>query len=332
MELSTISPEQKMNNQPLVSIVTPAYNEEIYIAECLDSIIAQTYQHWECIVANNCSADATGDIARRYAARDSRIKVFDNKSVLPAMRNFNQALQRISPAAVYCKLVLADDWLFPECIEKMVGVVEVFPSVGIVGAYGLQDDQVLWQGLPYGSSFFSGREVCRRRLLGGPYVFGSQTSVLFRSDLVRAHDPFFNELSPHGSDSKACFELLKDSDFGFVFQVLTYSRQRAGSLVEEAFKLNTWAADTLTELHEFGAYFLTPEEFAIRSREVINKYYDFLATNMFRGRRKSFWEFHKRRLGAEGVDFGYLSLLGGLARKTVERIRVRQRGQLKWGL
>ncbi len=60
-------------SQPLVSIVVPVYNEAEFLAECMDSIIAQTYQNWECTIVNNCSTDDSAEIARQYAAADRRI-------------------------------------------------------------------------------------------------------------------------------------------------------------------------------------------------------------------------------------------------------------------
>src|SRR6202030_1679796 len=111
-----------------------------------------------------------------------------NTQFVPALVNLNTAFRRISPASKYCKMVLADDWMFPECLERMVAVMEEHPSVGIVGAYGQEHRWVLWTGLPYPNTCVSGHEICRERLLGGRYVFGSPTSVLFRSDLVRSHD------------------------------------------------------------------------------------------------------------------------------------------------
>lgn len=321
-----------IHNQPLVSIVTPAHNEELYIGECIESVLAQTYSNWQCILVNNCSTDRTLEIAQKYAEKDPRIRVVNSDVLLPAVANFNRALRLISPDSKYCKMVLADDWIFPECLERMVGAMEANPSIGVTGAYGLQDGLILWQGLQYGEVLRSGREVCRQRLLGGPYIFGSQTSVLYRSDLVRAREQFFNESNPHGADSEACFELLKDSDFGFVFQILTYSRERPNSMLQASRQVNTSAADLLTELKHFGPYFLSSQELEERFSGIVQKYYEFLATNLFRSRGKSFWRFHKERLRDEGVSFSYASLLGGFARKIMERFRVRPKGQLKWGL
>ena len=61
----------------MISVVIPAYNREDYIEACLDSIIRQSYGDLEIIVVNDGSTDSTGDICRRFAADDARIKVID---------------------------------------------------------------------------------------------------------------------------------------------------------------------------------------------------------------------------------------------------------------
>src|SRR5436190_6590278 len=107
---------------PLVSVVTPVYNEAEYLVECVESVLAQTYQKWEYTIVDNCSSDGSLEIARRYAAQDSRIRVFQNQHFLRAIPNHNIALRQISPASRYCKVVLGDDWIFPDCLERMVAV------------------------------------------------------------------------------------------------------------------------------------------------------------------------------------------------------------------
>src|SRR5262245_48483502 len=102
---------------PLVSIVTPVYNGSEYLHECIESVQAQTYRNWDYTIVDNCSTDATADIARRYAARDSRIRVHRNTTFLPVVANHNEALRQASPASHYTKVVFADDWIFPECLE-----------------------------------------------------------------------------------------------------------------------------------------------------------------------------------------------------------------------
>src|SRR6266850_7795894 len=171
-------------SQPLVSIVTPVYNGAEYLAECVESILAQTYQNWDYTIVNNCSTDGSLAIAQRYAARDPRIRIVSNDRLIPIIGNHNHTIRQISPDSKYCKFVFADDWLYSSCIEEMVGVAEKNPSVGLVGAYTMDGQSVLWDGPSYSAHQVSGWEVCRSRLLGGPYVFGTMTSLLVRSDLV----------------------------------------------------------------------------------------------------------------------------------------------------
>jgi glycosyltransferase involved in cell wall biosynthesis len=294
-------------SQPLVSIATPVYNGAEHLAESIESVLAQTHQNWECIVVNNCSTDASGEIARRYAAKDSRIRVHDNETFLRVIANHNVALRQISPASKYCKIVFADDWIFPECLERMVAVSEEHPSVGIVGAYGLRGRQVMWAGLPYPSAKISGREVCRKLFLEDLYVFGTPHSVLFRSDLVRSHDPFYNESNLH-ADSEACCALLKSCDFGFVHQILTYTRLRPGSLTEFTNEVNTLIVGRLHDLVTHGPDYLAPEEFKACLERKLSEYYEFLARSLVRGRDKKFWNYHKRKLNDAGVGFDRVRL------------------------
>jgi glycosyltransferase involved in cell wall biosynthesis len=307
--------------QPLVSVVSPAYNEEENIAECIESVLAQTYANWEYTVVNNCSTDRTGEIAQAYAAKDSRIRVVTNTSLLPAVANFNFALRQISSESKYCKMVLADDWMFPECLERMTTVMEKHPSVGIVGSFGLKNPWVLWQGLPYPSECVSGREVCRKRLQGGKYVFGSQTTVLYRADLVRSHNPFYRESNKH-PDSEICLELLKCSDFGFIHQVLTFSRDdRANSMLKTSRDMNTAAAAFLHELVTFGPYYLSEDEYSSALHYTLRAYYEFLGISLLQGRDRKFWDFHINALKEAGIRFKYRSVVRALGRRYQTEFR-----------
>ena len=67
-----------MKPQPLVSVVTPVFNGGKFLGECIDSVLAQTYTNWEYVIVDNCSTDATLEIAQRYAAADPRIRVYHN--------------------------------------------------------------------------------------------------------------------------------------------------------------------------------------------------------------------------------------------------------------
>src|SRR5437763_12230991 len=102
--------------EPLVSVVTPFYNTEAYLAECIESVLAQSHRDFEYILVNNRSTDRSADIAEQYARRDPRIRLFHNDTFLTQIQNYNQALRRISPESRYFKMVQADDFIFPRCL------------------------------------------------------------------------------------------------------------------------------------------------------------------------------------------------------------------------
>jgi glycosyltransferase involved in cell wall biosynthesis len=288
-------------SDPLVSVVTPVYNGEQHIRQCIESVLAQTFTDWDYTVVNNCSTDRTFDIACEYAAKDPRIRVVTNNAFVRVIANHNVAFRQIAPGCRYCKVVAADDWLFPECLEKMVALAERHPSVVIVGAYVLQDKKVIYDDvIPVESTVVSGRDACRWRLLGGKYIFGAATAVLFRADVVRSRPSFYNESSIHG-DSAVNFELLKDHDFGFVHQVLTFLRQREGSMSSFSLRHNTYISARLFELVTYGPIYLGETEYNHRLGENLRTYYRYLATQVYERRTEEFWNFHRTKLAEVGL-------------------------------
>ena len=61
---------------PLISVIVPCYNQAQYLDECLQSVLNQTYQNWECIIVNDGSPDNTHEIAESYCRKDARFKYF----------------------------------------------------------------------------------------------------------------------------------------------------------------------------------------------------------------------------------------------------------------
>ena len=298
--------------QPLVSVITPVYNGEEFLADCIESILTQTYQNWDYTIVNNCSKDRTLEIAQSYAAKDARIRVLDCREFLPIIPNHNRAIHEISANSKYCKVVMADDLLFPDCIMKMVSLAEDHPAVGIVGAYGLYGDgvHVIWRGVAYPRTVVPGREVCRMRLLGGPYIFGTPTATLIRSDFIRRNEKFYDEANLH-ADSTVCFQILQESDFGFVHQILAFSRTRGESNTSFAEKMNSLQLGFLTDLMQFGPLCLEQHEYQERLKIQLKEYYKVFAEGLLQFRGNSYWQFHRGWLRNLGVHFSWGKLFAG---------------------
>jgi len=246
--------------EPFVSVVTPFYNTDSYLAECIESVLAQRYENFEYILVNNHSTDSSREIAQKYADRDARVKLYDTATLLPQVQNYNNALRQISPQSRFCKVVQADDWILPDCLASMVKVAASDASVALVGAYGQIEERVHFYGLPLGTSVFSGKEVCRRFWVDGLYIFGSPTCVLYRSDLVRSRHDFYDATCPL-EDADVCFELLQTWNFGFVHQVLTFTRRQNESIHTELSRYDQHPLLKLMTILRHGRECLEPAEF-----------------------------------------------------------------------
>src|SRR5258708_4080342 len=225
-------------SEPLVSVVTPVYNGGPYIAECIESVLNQTYRNFEYVIVNNCSTDNTLEIAQSYAKQDNRIRVSDNTEFVGVIQNHNNAFNQMSPNSKYCKVVSGDDWILRDCLTQMVELAEAYPSVAIVGCYSIEGRRVLFQGLDYSEKVVNGREISRNTMLGKlPFVLGAPTSLLYRADLVRRTKTFypFPEDAPH-ADVSGIYQALRDSDFGFVHQILTFTRIHEHTQTSASFK------------------------------------------------------------------------------------------------
>lgn len=102
---------------PKISIIVPAFNAEEYLDRCLNSIVAQTFPNFECIIVDDGSTDKTGVIADSYAKKDARFQVIHQSNSGVAV-----ARQRGIDAAsgIYTIQFDADDWVEPNILEELV--------------------------------------------------------------------------------------------------------------------------------------------------------------------------------------------------------------------
>jgi glycosyltransferase involved in cell wall biosynthesis len=287
---------------PVVSVVTPFYNTAEWLGECIESVLGQTYSDFEYLLVNNCSTDGSAEIARRYAASDPRIRLIDQPSFLSQSRNFNSALQSISSGSRYCKLILADDLLLPNCLAEMVRVADRNPSIGIVSSYYLAGRQVHGNGLPFPQEFFPGRAIGRMQLLEGRYFLGAPSVVMYRADVVR-RNPVFYQDHRYSSDSSRGYQFLRETDFGFVHQVLSFLRVRDDSLGSGTENYKPYLLDVYLQLRTHGKDLLSPEEYTRVSRRVERAYFGFLGLATLYNRDPGLWEFTGDGLATIGESF-----------------------------
>ena len=163
-----------MAASPIVSILTTVYNREKYLAACIDSVLASTYQDWELIIVDDVSSDGSVAIAKSYEQKDARIKVYVNDKNLGDYPNRNKAASYAK--GKYIKYLDADDIIYPHGLEIMVHTMEQFPEAGLGISQKVAEDVKPYPFLMQPKETFR-REFLKRGVLGlGP------TGTIIRRD------------------------------------------------------------------------------------------------------------------------------------------------------
>lgn len=121
-------------DKPLVSFVMPAYNVDKYIAQAIESVIAQTETRWELIVVDDGSTDNTSEIIAQYASADSRIHHITRSVGSGGVYQPRKDAILAANASIVAPID-ADDWIDPDYLEKMLkekntaGVNSIYPTL-----------------------------------------------------------------------------------------------------------------------------------------------------------------------------------------------------------
>ena len=114
LETRNLKPENRFS--PAISVIVPIYNMEKLMRKCLDSILAQTFQDYECLLIDDGSKDGSPVICDEYAARDSRFKAFHKQNGgLSDARNYGLAHAK----GEYTIFFDPDDWVDEDCLKDM---------------------------------------------------------------------------------------------------------------------------------------------------------------------------------------------------------------------
>ncbi len=110
-----------MRNSSLISIIIPTYNRAHLIGETLDSVLAQTYQDWECIVVDDGSTDATGEVMVQYIEKDARIQYLERPSNKSKGANACRNYGFEKSTGDYLQWFDSDDLMHPDKLKIKIG-------------------------------------------------------------------------------------------------------------------------------------------------------------------------------------------------------------------
>ena len=132
---------------PIVSIVLPCYNGAGFLAQSIDSVIAQTFTDWELIIVNDCSKDNSLDIMQQYAEKDSRIRIINNEHNLKLPGALNRGFQEAK--GKYLTWTSHDNRMAPTMLEEFVNYLDANPDKGLVtacyAAFSLKTGETLYE-------------------------------------------------------------------------------------------------------------------------------------------------------------------------------------------
>lgn len=181
--------------KPFVSFVVPCFNAAHFLPACIGSLLAQTYDHFEILIRDNCSEDNTADVVRGFG--DSRIIYVRNSSNIGHTRNFNDGIA--ASHGKYVMLIAADDFLVDNsCLARYVDVMESYHRLGYVFCRAIDVGGAVLEFTNCGTTdqIWRGRVFLKRLIKHNCIVM---SSLMVRRECFDQHGPFSLDL-PYAND------------------------------------------------------------------------------------------------------------------------------------
>ena len=226
----------------LISVIVPVYNTEQYLAECLESILKQTYSNIEVILVDDGSKDLSGNICDQFARNDSRIRVFHKKNEGSAIAK-NFGIQQSK--GEYIILVDSDDIVSDRMIEVLYTQIKEKSADIAIGNYDESDGNFYFYvtDQDYCVEELSLQELIDRQ--AGAWKWNGSAFIVAVVKLYKK-DLFEDVLFTHGrrfDDEASTHRLfLKSKKTVFINDNLYIYRRRSGSIMQTKFDIS-WAKD-----------------------------------------------------------------------------------------
>jgi len=214
-----------MNSNPLISIITPAFNASATVSQTIESVIAQTYLNWELLIVDDGSTDSTSAIISDFATRDSRIHLIQLKenTGLPS-RAKNAALPKAT--GEFLAFIDADDlWLKEKLAIQIALIVASRADLCYTGGWYV-DETLAIKGKfspPHAEGWLFDQLLAQ-------YNINNQTVILKRSALVALDEPCFNPDITIGEDCDLFMRIARTGKLLSLPDKLIYYRLRKDSI------------------------------------------------------------------------------------------------------
>lgn len=236
-----------VNGEPRASIIIPAYNAEKYILDTLNSIVAQNFTDWECLVVDDGSDDDTASLVEAYP--DQRVRLIRQENSGGPSKPRNKGIEQSRAAIIF--MFDADDLMMPSKLSITLTQFDKHPSIG----FFFTDFSEFSNANDNGKSFVNAYK-CYKNLVNGmssisnfytfdslPFIasivaenFVGASSVAFRRSLLDSNQKLFCEDVSSGDDLLAWITLAENSNVGFIDKILHKYRVREDSISNTRFE------------------------------------------------------------------------------------------------
>lgn len=233
---------RKTNKEPIISVIMPVLNGELFLKESIESILNQTFKYFELIVINDNSVDNTLEITKNFIKKDNRIVLINNKINLGRSKSRNKGLKIAK--GKYIAILDADDVSTKKRLEKQYNFLEKNKFYFLVGANAHYVDE-------NGKLILKTKQICNERkllkrlmlknaIIHSTTMFRNQKGLKYREKFVYSQDyDFYLYLVSKG------FRLTNIKDY-----VLKYRIKRKSALVDTIAKQKLFSIKANKFYHE----------------------------------------------------------------------------------
>ncbi len=235
------------NNQPLVSIIIPAYNAELYIAETINSIVFQTHSNWELIIVNDGSKDKTEGIIQSFL-KDKRIQYhYQENAGVSVARNNGYHFS----SGKYVAFLDADDLWVPHRLKKMLEKFQQEASLGLVHSYM----QIINENSERQQEFHKGKEghLLESLLLWNGCNIPAPSSILVKREVLERVGGFDKDLST-AADQEFFFRVANSYKVGMCKEVLGLYRVHGNNMHQNVSNMEKDHIRAYQKAKEYGLF------------------------------------------------------------------------------
>ena len=197
-----------------ILVFVPTYNSEKYLRQCLDSVLQQTFQDWQCVISDDASTDKSVEIAREYEKIDSRFKVLTLDKNVGAANNWNRAKENNNSFAT--KILCADDYLMTDALKEQFDILKRNETAIVFSEryISFPNGKKIRPRLPKYEDKISFNDAFKYYIKKGRNIFGEPVTALFRTDLFVNSEGFYSRFE-YALDTSGYMAIARGKDVTF---------------------------------------------------------------------------------------------------------------------